>query len=541
MLLTEIHSHPDLTLPASSPLSSKLSPYADKRVIAVFFMGMLSGLPWVMIGSMLTLWLKEAGVSRTDIGYAGFIYTVFAVNFLWAPMIDRYAPAFNLTLSRLGRRKSWVAICQLLIASACFMMVLFSAENNATHVVLVALIIAIAAATQDIAIDAFRVDQFDSTEPERISAGAAAATAGWWSAYSGIGFIPLALSDLDVSWNQIYIGMGFITLALSGIAMSIPARKRTGVSEAYRADFQSAVHQVRQTRLSFRLILFSSILLLFAFIFWVATGSFGLADAINTSPFYLPSVVFIVFAWAAVLIVTQNHVFNGLSDRSEKTSGVDLTFAYLLSTLIAPLREFFNRNGVRFAAYLLLFVFLFKLGEAFLGRMSIVFYSELGFSNTEIAGYSKMITWVVTILAAIPCGILNAQFGIVKGLFISGVLMAASNLMFSVMAYVGPDINWFVATVIVDGFTAAWATVAFVSFVSALCNQRFSATQYALLVSLSNLGRTNIAAFSGQMVDGLGGDWSLFFIITALMVIPGLCLLLVLRKYLKKTHHDITA
>jgi PAT family beta-lactamase induction signal transducer AmpG len=126
------------------------------------------------------------------------------------------------------------------------------------------------------------------------------------------------------------------------------------------------------------------------------------------------------------------------------------------------------------------------------------------------------------------------RYGIVKGLFLGGVAMASSNLMFALIAMVGPNKMLFAATILVDGYTAAWSTVAFVSFISMLCNRSFTASQYALLASLGNLNRTLVGSSSGILVDYLGGNWSLFFVLTALMVIPGLLILYYLR-------HDLNA
>ncbi len=124
----------------------------------------------------------------------------------------------------------------------------------------------------------------------------------------------------------------------------------------------------------------------------------------------------------------------------------------------------------------------------------------------------------------------NVRFGIVKGLMIGGIAMSASNLMFAWIAQVGPNEHLFLATIIVDNFTTAFSTVAFVSFLTILTGQAFSATQYALLASLGNFGRTTLASFSGELVDMLN-DWSTFFIITSLMVIPSLIMLYSLRHY----------
>ena len=162
--------------------------------------------------------------------------------------------------------------------------------------------------------------------------------------------------------------------------------------------------------------------------------------------------------------------------------------------------------------------------------MSITFYKEIGFSNEQIGYYSKLIGWGLTVLFTILGSMVNVRFGIVRGLMIGGVAMASSNLMFSWIASTGPDENLLFWTIIVDNFTAAFSSVAFVSFLTAMTGQAFSATQYALLASLGNLGRTTIASFSGELVDYLN-DWSTFFVITALMVIPSLLMLYSLRHY----------
>jgi len=199
-------------------------------------------------------------------------------------------------------------------------------------------------------------------------------------------------------------------------------------------------------------------------------------------------------------------------------------------TVVQPIAEFFSRNGVKLALSILAFIFLFKIGEAFLGRMSIVFYKEIGFTNAEIGTYSKLVTWWVTIVFALLGSAVNLRLGIVKGLMIGGIAMASSNLMFSWIALVGPDTNLFLSAVLIDGFTSAWSTVAFVAFISLLCNRTFTATQYALMASLGTLGKTMLASYSGVIVDSMQGNWALFFVLTAVMVIPSLAFLWLIRK-----------
>ena len=423
-----------------------LSLYKDKRLVIIFVLGALSGFPWVLIGSAMTAWLQEAGLTRSAIGFFGSIFVVYAFNFLWAPFLDAYKAPF---LSFLGRRRSWIVGMQLILLCLVLSIAFTNPANSLLWTSLLALGIALASATQDISIDAYRIEILDENEKQKIPAAAAMTTSGWWTGYSLPGAMALILSDqVGIEWKHVYL-----VLSLFIVAAII-------------------------------------------FVIWISEPE----QKMSRSTTY----------------VTTSNIF--------------YTFGH---TVVRPIVDFFQKNGFKIALMILFFVFAFKIGEAFLGRMSIVFYKEVGFTNTDIGIYSKMIGWWVIIFFSLMASALNIRFGIVKGLMISGVAMAATNLMFTWIALVGPDKTLFAATIIVDNFTASFATVTFVSFISYLTSRAYTATQYALLASLGNLGRTTLAAFSGVLVDALNGNWPLFFIITSLMVIPALLILLCLAKHLK--------
>lgn len=206
---------------------------------------------------------------------------------------------------------------------------------------------------------------------------------------------------------------------------------------------------------------------------------------------------------------------------------------WLTITVVEPFADFFRRNGVKVAMTLIAFILVFKIGEAFLGRMSIQFYREVGFSNEQIADYSKLIGWGATIAFTLLGSLINMRFGVMKGLVIGGITMAGSNLMFAWIAQVGPNETLLLCTILVDNFTTAFSAVAFVAFLTSFTGVAFSASQYALLASIGNFGRTSMAAVSGEFVDWLNGDWTLFFIFTSLMVVPGLLLLWSIDRKLK--------
>ncbi|RTZ16068.1 MFS transporter [Vibrio aquaticus] len=423
--------------------------YLDKRLMWVFMLGCSSGFPWVLIGSNMSGWLKDAGLTRAAIGYFGSVFAVYAINFLWAPLVDRVKlPVLH---SILGQRRSWIFLCQSLVLVSTLFIAGVDPSQNLMFTSMLALGIAIASATQDIAIDAFRIDTFPKSESSKLPQASAMAVIGWWTGYSLPGYLAFINAD-SIGWNGVYYGMALIVALLMLFTLLV------GEPNTNRETLQSQAEQRHGKVVQSKVI-----------------------------------------AWFSV-------------------------------TVIEPFLDFFKRNGVQVAVTLLLFVFLFKIGEAFLGRMSITFYKEVGFSNEQIGYYSKLLGWGATIIFTLVGSMFNVKFGIVRGLMIGGIAMAASNLMFAWIAKVGPNEHLFLATIIVDNFTTAFSTVAFVSFLTILTGQAFSATQYALLASLGNFGRTTLASFSGEMADYLN-DWSLFFIITSLMVIPSLVMLYSLRHY----------
>ena len=402
-----------------------------------------------MIGSVLSAWLKDEGLSRSAIGLFGIIFATYSFNFLWSPLVDKLKPPL------LGQRKGWIFAMQGCIVLLCLGMSQLSATYDLYYVALIGLLIAVASATQDIAIDGFRIDCVEKEDKDGMSAASSVATAGWWTGYGGLGAIPFFLADLTTwSWPNIYLLLSVIMVLLMCA---------TCIADEPQIDREALLEKITD------------------------------ANATSSPLAY-----------------------------------------WIRTTLITPFAEFFNRNGVKLAASFLLFIFLFKIGEAFLGRMSIVFYKEVGFSNSDIATYSKLLNWWVTIVFSLLGGLVNIRYGIYRGLMIAGVAMAASNLLFALIAQTGPSTSLLAITVIVDGFTGAWSTVAMVAFISLLCNGAFSATQYALMASLSVAGRTLVASSSGIVVDSLNGNWSLFFIITAVMVIPSLCFLYSIRHHIKR-------
>ena len=446
-------------------ISNLFKYYFDIRMIRILLLGAISGFPWVLIGSSLSLWLKEEGLSRSTIGWAGLIFGVYAFNYLWAPLIDRIQIPF--LTKKIGHRRGWIVLMQLVILISLILWSLINPSENLALLISIGLVIAIASSTQDITVDALRIEQVGENETKSMAAGAAMAVVGWWTGYKLGGVIALFTAEyfekigLDNYWQATFVVMGVVVI-LMNIALMF-------------------VHE-------------------------------------NNSPERVLSQK-----------KTDEIIINKLGNNNFLTK----ILSWLSGTIGGPVISFFKKNGFSIAMGILGFVFLFKIGEAFLGRMSIVFYKELGFSKSDIAIYSKTLGWITTVVFTLLGGIFAIRSGIVKTMFIAGGFMALTNLMFTLLAWSGKSELLFAAAVILDDIAAAFATVAFVAFISLLVDRTYTATQYALLASIGTAGRTLLASSSGSLVDWLNGDWGTFFIITALMVIPSLICLWFIRKKLK--------
>jgi len=443
-------------------LSNFIKPYLDRRMLRILLLGIMSGFPWVLIGSALSLWLKENDLSRTTIGWAGLIFGVYAINFLWAPLIDRLHLPF--LSKKIGHRKSWIILMQLIIFISLLIWSLLDPTKNLWLVIAVGLGVAISSATQDITIDALRIEQINENEKNLLAAGAAVSVVGWWTGYKIGGLVSLLSADM---------------------------LQKQGIENYWQISF----------------LILSGIIVL---------CSVGL--------------LFIPEKTSREKINFQAIADQKILDKIGFSNSFTKSFAWLYGTTISPLLSFFKKNTISVALSILGFIFLFKIGEAFLGRMSLVFYKEIGFSKTDIALYSKGIGWLTTVTFTLLGGLFAVRMGLIKAMFLSGIFMALTNVLFSVLAWVGSSEILFAFTVLIDDLAAAFATVAFVGFISALVDRTYTATQYALLASIGTAGRTLFASSSGMMVDWLNGNWIIFFIITALMVIPSLVCLFLIRK-----------
>lgn len=449
----------------------------DRRFLSVLLFGFCSGFPWVLHGSVLTLWLQESGLSRTSIGFVGAITTVYAINWMWAPFIDRIR--LPLLYGKYGQRRSWIILCQVAIALLIAAMSLTSPSQNLLLVSMLALGVAVFSATLDISVDAYRITIFAREETDaKMPYAAAMSTIGWFAGYGFIG--------------------GALALALGGETLGFPW------TTVYRC-----------------LVLVYAVLIALT---WLTPKPVE-EPAVPPPQLDKPGPSMATGQWLERAVLEPKRTLMFLAPGTRQ---------WFEQVALEPFREFFKRCGFQLAFSILLLLMVFRLGEAMLGRMSLVFYIEVGFTTDQISFYQKFFGGLMTAGFSLLGAMINTHYGVIRGLLVAGMAMAGANLLYALIAIVGPNTNLFMLTLVIDNFFQAFATVAFVSFISYFTSRTYTGTQFALMTSISNFGRTTLAAGSGAVIDFLEGDWAVFFVLTTLMVIPGLCLLLWVGKLIKR-------
>ena len=538
--------------------------YKDIRMVRILLLGAISGFPWVLIASSLSLWLKEEGLSRSTIGWAGLIFGVYAFNFLWAPIIDRIQ--IPVLTKKLGHRRGWIVLMQVAILLSLVVWSYINPTENFTLLIAVGLIIAIASATQDITVDALRIEQINENEGKSMAAGAAMAVVGWWTGYKLGGLIALLTAEYFENmgiadyWQATFLVLGVIIILMNIGLMFVHEATNTNRLENQKLedkkineDLNSAKKRNLMTLGAFFLIIsilqllpkfeqtkdlvpYLPLTLLHFLMIGLVLGFLGhFYLKMNFKTLTLGLIAFLIFykGILSFLVVDLILLILGIALLNINSVWGNNTASWISGKIGGPILSFVKKNGVSIALGILGFVFLFKIGEAFLGRMSIVFYKEIGFSKGEIAIYSKGLGWITTVVFTLLGGVMAMRAGTIKTMFFAGGLMALTNLLFALLAWTGKSELLFAIAVIADDITAAFATVAFVAFISLLVDRTYTATQYALLASIGTAGRTLLASSSGALVDWLNGDWGTFFVLTTVMVIPSLICLWFIRNKIK--------
>lgn len=424
--------------------------YRERRVVVILLLGFSSGLPLLLVYATLSAWLKESGISLTAIGLFSWASTAYAIKFLWSPLVD-HMPLPFLTRA-LGQRRSWLVVAQIFVAVCMLGLGATNPAENISATALWAVFLAFASATQDIVIDAYRVE---SLPEDRQGAGAANYTFGYRMAMLVAGAGALIIADVS-GWFAAYAVMAALMAVGLMTTLISPEPVRQSSDESRNREQQVTNAVSRFTR------------------------------------------------WP---------------DRMRRFA------AETYAAVICPFADFMTR---RHWVMILLFVAFYKYGDALLGVMANPFYLDIGFSKSEIAVVSKFYGLAMTLAGGLLGGALVARYGILKTLLIGGIAQALSNLAFAVQAYVGYSLPMLAVTISIENFTGGIATIAFIAYLSSLCNVAYTATQFALLSSLMAFARTIFASGGGWLADHM--NWVSYFLLTTVAAVPGLILLLWLMK-----------
>ncbi len=430
-------SRPAPTSPAAAvaaPRQARWRLLADRRFLVLLALGFSAGVPLPLVaGTVLRQWFTEAGLSLTEIGLTALIGWSYSFKFVWSPLLDEVRPPSF--LARLGRRRGWLALIQPALAAAILATGLTDPAAAPLATAACAVAVAFLSASQDIAVDAYRIEILEEREQ---GYGLACYIWGYRGALlaSGAGTLLLVA---QIGWAGAYayaaalIGVGFLAV-LMGREPAIPAGG-------------------------------------------VVTGATA------------------TISWRA----------------------------RLSAAVIEPFADFMRRPHW---LAILLFVGLYKLGEAMAGTMTIPFYRQLGFTREEVAAVGSVFGLFALLGGALAGGWVVARIGVGRALVLTGLGQMLSNLMYVALAHAGHDVAMLWAQVGVENFTDGMADAAFVAYLSGLTNRAFTATQYALLSSLATIPLRTAGAASGWMVERLGLAWADFFLITTAAALPAMAIML---------------
>ena len=487
----------------------------------MLFLGFSAGIPLLLIFSSLSLWLREAGVDRAVVTYFSWAALGYSFKFVWAPLVDQLP--LPLLSQRLGRRRAWMLTAQLAIAAAILLMASIdpqSSEASLTLMALAAVLLGFSSATQDIVIDAYRIE---SAEAELQAMMSATYIVGYRLAMLVAGAGSLYLAEGFGSTNEVYSYQAWqSTYSIMAAAMSVGIITTLVIGEPARNVSKSYLETSGE---------YARFLLLFA----VAVAGFIGIYALSSD--------FIEGIKTSLAGLLGNRAFAATLIEALRLGGAMLV-AWILAvglvriglvryemvdrTYIVPVRDFFQRYGWSFAWLLLALVGLYRISDIVLGVISNVFYKDLGFDKTQIADVVVIFGILMTIVGGLLGGLLAARIGVVRILLLGGVLAAATNLLFMLLASIGNDIFWLYVVISADNLSAGIASAAFVAFLSSLTNVSFTAMQYAIFSSLMTLIPKSLGGYSGSMVNAIG--YPGFFLLTAILGIPVLLLIVAAAK-----------
>ncbi len=488
--------------------------------IVMLFLGFSAGIPILLIFSSLSLWLGEAGVKKSAVTYFAWAALGYSFKFVWAPLIDKL-PIPGLT-PWLGRRRAWLLVSQIAVMCAILWMAMTDPAggiSSLTVMAFAAVALGFTSATQDIVIDAYRIEMAPPDEQPMISSTYIAGyriamiVAGAGSLYLATHFGSTKETYNYDAWMTTY---GIMAIAmLVGVITTFVIRE----PEEYRPDqFPHAASDYLRFLLVFviAVVVFIASYLLTSDIAKEAKAALRETLGNRHLASVIISTVRLALGAAMAGLAAFLMVKVGVGNRD-----------MIVDSYVDPIRDFFKRYGMSVALLLLALVGLYRVSDIVMGAVANVFYQEIGYTKPQIASVSKFFGLIMTISGGLAGGFLAVRFGVIKILFLGAVLSAITNVLFILLSQSGVNIPMLALVIAADNLSAGLAGAAFIAFLSSLTNISFTAMQYAIFSSIMTLFPKILSGYSGAMSEAMG--YTNFFTMTALLTLPVLLLIYILK------------
>lgn len=508
---------------ATKSWSESFRSFLHPRVITMLFLGFSAGIPILMIFSSTSVWLTEAGVQKSMVTYFSWAALGYSFKFVWAPLIDKL-PVPLLT-NWLGRRRAWILVSQFAIMAAILWMASIDPStgiDSLTVMAYAAVLLGFSSATQDVVIDAYRID---SAGPDLQAYMSSSYVAGYRIAMivSGAGALYLATYFGSTgeaysydAWKNAFAVLAAVMLigVCTTLIIKEPEQRRKEEDPHSASDY-----------LRFLLVFFLAVAA------FIATYRIGSVTATELKSSWTElfdnknlarSLVETIRLWVGVALAAISAVVLVKLNVGNQ--------AMIRNAYVTPVVDFFSRYRIGMVILLLALVGFYRVSDIVMGAVANIFYLDMGYNKVQIASVSKVFGLLMTITGSFVGGLLAVRFGVIRILMVGAVLSAATNLLFILLAKGEPNMTMLYAVISADNLSAGLATVAFIAFLSSLVNVSFTATQYAIFSSLMTLFPKIMGGYSGSMVEAIG--YSNFFTMTALLTLPVMLLIYLCRNHI---------
>jgi PAT family beta-lactamase induction signal transducer AmpG len=485
-----------------------------QKIVTLTLLGFSAGIPILLIFSTLSLWLSEAGVSKSAVTYFAWAALGYSFKFIWAPIVDKLPLPF---LSKaLGRRRGWLLLSQCAVIVSILWMSSVDPIAGLSAMAFGAVALGFSSATQDVVIDAYRIE---CAEPKIQALLSSSYIAGYriGMVVAGAGGLYLAYlfgtrpdTYIYEAWQKTYLIMALI--------MGVGILTTLLISEP-TTDGKSTYPYSTSSYVRFFMLFLLSVCMLIATYYLFPKITIPANDYQVLIKFLVGTCQLTLSLMVAIMVGFLGAKY-GLADRD-----------MVLENYYQPVAEFFHRYG-RLAIWILLLIGFYRISDIVMGAISNVFYQDLGYNKLQIANVTKVFGVMMTIFGSFFGAFLVLRWGVFKVLLLGAILSALTNIAFIGLSLSSnlaePSIQSLAAVIAIDNLSAGLAVAVFVAWLSSLTSVSFTATQYAIFSSLMTLFPKLLGGYSGTMVENLGYSW--FFTITALLGIPVVLLILYLNK-----------